>query len=62
MHLCFIDESGTPRKPKGKWPKFFVMAGLIVPEERWHVVAARLHGLKTRLRYRGELKWRFFAP
>lgn len=62
MHLCFIDESGTPRKPKGAWPRYFVMASLIVPEERWHTIAAKWHGLKTRKKYWGELKWRYFAP
>lgn len=62
MHLCFVDESGTPAKPDRELPKFFVIAGLIVPEERWHSLAAKVHGLKTRMKYRGELKWRFFAP
>jgi hypothetical protein len=62
MHLCFVDESGTPPKPEATKPKFFVTAGLIVPEERWHLISTRLHGLKTRRKYRGELKWRFFAP
>jgi hypothetical protein len=62
MHLCFIDESGTPAKLEHDRPKFFAIAGLIVPEERWHIISSRLHGLKTRKKYRGELKWRFFAP
>jgi hypothetical protein len=62
MHLCFVDESGTPAKPGSGSPRFFVIAGLIIPEERWHTIAAKLHGLKTRKNYRGELKWRFFAP
>lgn len=61
MHLCFVDESGTPAKrerPEG----FFVVAGLIVPEERWHDIRQKVVGLKHRLHYRGELKWRYFAP
>src|SRR4051812_28922958 len=62
MHLCFVDESGTPAKPNRQWPCYFVIAGLIVPEERWRLMANRLHGLKTRFGYRGEPKWRFFAP
>jgi len=62
MHLCFVDESGTPAKPNAERPRFFVIAGLIVPEERWHRVSNQLHGLKVRWSYRGELKWRFFAP
>jgi hypothetical protein len=35
MHLCFIDESGTP-PPNGKGLKYFVIAGLFIPEARWH--------------------------
>ena len=62
MHLCFIDESGTPAKPTAEKPRFFVIAGLVIPEDKWTAVAARLHGLKTRFQYRGELKWRYFAP
>jgi hypothetical protein len=62
MLLCFVDESGTPAKPGADRPRYFVIAGLIVPEERWHKVSAQLHGLKTRWAYRGELKWRYFSP
>lgn len=62
MHLCFVDESGTPAKPGREKPRFFVIAGVVIPEDRWHLAARRLHGLKTRYAYRGELKWRFFAP
>ena len=62
MHLCFVDESGTPAKPGKDKPRFFVIAGVIVPEDRWHMAFRRLHGLKTAVRYKGELKWRFFAP
>jgi hypothetical protein len=62
MHLCFVDESGTPAKPGRDHPKFFVIAALILPEERWHGISAKLHGLKTRRAYYGELKWRFFSP
>lgn len=62
MHLCFVDESGTPSKPEKIRHRYFVIAGVIIPEERWHRVSDQLHGLKTRLHYRGELKWRYFAP
>jgi hypothetical protein len=62
MHLCFVDESGSPVKPGQIKPRFFVIAGLIIPEERWHDVANKLTGLKSQFHYRGELKWRFFAP
>ncbi|GLR49916.1 DUF3800 domain-containing protein [Shinella yambaruensis] len=62
MHLCFVDESGTPAKPGSGNPKYFVIAGLIVPEDRWHRISGHLQGLKANRGYKGELKWRFFAP
>src|ERR1043165_6121159 len=62
MHLCFVDESGTPAKIGKDRPRFFVIAGVVLPEERWHDVSKKHHGLKVRSKYRGEVKWRFFAP
>ena len=62
MHLCFIDESGTPAKLGRAEPKYFVIAGVIIPEDTWHPVREKLVGLKAAERYRGEVKWRFFAP
>lgn len=62
MLMCFIDESGTPAKLGATSPRFFVIAGVILPEERWHRISDQLHGLKTRWSYRGELKWRYFSP
>ena len=62
MHLCFIDESGTPAKPDRQSPRFFIIAGLIIPEEQWYSIRHKLIGLKARKHYRGELKWRYFAP
>lgn len=62
MHLCFVDESGTPSKPGRSTPRYFVFGGLVIPEERWHGVRDQLIGLKSRLKYRGEVKWRYFAP
>lgn len=62
MHLCFVDESGTPAKPNQTQPRFFVIAGLIIPEDRWHRVSGQLQGSKANRGYRGELKWRYFAP
>ena len=43
-------------------PRYFVFGGLVIPEERWHGVRDQLIGLKLRLKYRGEVKWRYFAP
>jgi hypothetical protein len=62
MHLFFIDESGTPPKPGKEYPRYFVMAGVVIPETSWCGVRDDLLGLKTRLRLRGEIKWRHFAP
>ena len=62
MHLCFVDESGTPAKPGRDWPRFFVFGGVIIPEERWHGIRDKFVGLKRQKQYRGEVKWRYFAP
>ncbi|MCY4230136.1 MAG: DUF3800 domain-containing protein [Alphaproteobacteria bacterium] len=62
MHICFVDESGTPAKPGRTVPRYFVFGGLVIPEERWHGVRNKLIGLKSMLKYRGEVKWRYFAP
>lgn len=62
MHLCFVDESGTPAKLGRENPRFFVFGGIVIPEERWHGVRQKLIGLKRSKKYRGEVKWRYFAP
>lgn len=62
MHLCFVDESGTPAKPGRQSPRYFVFGGLVIPEERWHGVRRKLLGLKRQKQYHGEVKWRYFAP
>ena len=62
MYMCFVDESGTPRKPDGQGTRYFVFGGVVIPEERWRMVLGRLRGLKTNNGYRGEVKWRYFAP
>ena len=61
MHLCFVDESGTPTKPGQTSPRYFVFGGLVIPEERWPGIRSKLDGLKASMKYFGEVKWRFFA-
>lgn len=60
MYLLFVDESGTPPKPGAKG--YFVMAGLIIPEDCWPGLRDKLNGLKRASGYHGEVKWRYFAP
>ena len=62
MHLLFIDESGTPPKPTDNGLAYFVIAGLVIPEDRWTGMRGKLIGLKRRTGYKGEVKWRYFAP
>ena len=64
MHLCFIDESGTPPKPSAVNPRpFFVLAGVIIPESQWHGISKELQQLCRRPEYRvlEEIKWRYFG-
>ncbi len=62
MYLLFVDESGTPPKPDAAGTSYFVMAGLVIPEDRWPGLRDKLTGLKRAAGYHGEVKWRFFAP
>ena len=62
MYLLFVDESGTPPKPMQGGIAYFVMAGLVIPEDRWMGMHEKLSGLKRAASYHGEVKWRFFAP
>jgi hypothetical protein len=62
MHLLFVDESGTAPNPSAKGNRYFVIGGVIIPEGSWHPIKDALLGMKARLRVRGELKWRYFAP
>lgn len=62
MHILFMDESGTPPKPEAKTPSYFVAGGIMVPIAVWPALRDGLNGLKIRLRIRGEIKWRYFAP
>lgn len=62
MHILFIDESGTPPSPSKMKHKYFVIGGIIIPEERWQRMRDNLLGLKLRCKIVGEIKWRYFAP
>lgn len=62
MYLLFVDESGTPPKPENATVSYFVMAGLVIPEDRWMGMHQKLTGLKRSSHYFGEVKWRYFAP
>lgn len=62
MHLCFIDESGTPpSKPNPNQP-YFTLGAVIIRDEDWHGIARVVRGFSTRHKLRGELKWRYFSP
>jgi hypothetical protein len=62
VHILFIDESGTPPSPQKLRHKYFVIGGIIVPEEKWHKMRDGILGLKLRRKIVGEIKWRYFAP
>ncbi|MHB1220356.1 MAG: DUF3800 domain-containing protein [Alphaproteobacteria bacterium] len=62
MHLLFVDESGSPPKNGAGDSKYFVVGGIIIPENAWHTLHDAILGLKLRYRIRGEIKWRYFSP
>jgi hypothetical protein len=61
VHILFIDESGTPPGPQKLRDRYFVIGGIIIPEEKWHRIRDGLLGLKLRRKIVGEIKWRYFA-
>src|ERR1700733_5441435 len=65
MHLCFIDESGSPPSEKQtERVRYFVIAGLIMHEAQWHGVFQDINKLRQKPRFSvsGEIKWRYFGP
>lgn len=63
MHILFVDESGSPpESAKVADQPFFVLGGIVIPEDIWAKMAADLGRLKTEFHIDGEIKWRYFAP
>jgi hypothetical protein len=63
MQILFVDESGSPPpQEKQNDATFFVLGGLVVPEDIWSKLAVDLNRLKSRFGIEGEIKWRYFAP
>jgi hypothetical protein len=63
MQILFIDESGTPPPARtAAEVGFFVLGGVVIPEEVWVKLAADLKRIKIAYSVVGELKWRYFAP
>ena len=62
MHLFFIDESGTIVPENKKHSKYFVIAGVIIPENHWKEIYKKLRILKKEYNINSEIKWRYFAP
>ena len=63
MHILFVDESGSaPAEDKAASQPFFVLGGIVIPEDIWAKMAADLARVKEHYAIRGEIKWRNFAP
>jgi hypothetical protein len=63
MQMLFIDESGTsPAPDKASKDPWFVLGGVIIPDDFWHRVKSDLEAIKRKFSITGEIKWRFFAP
>ena len=62
MQILFIDESGTPPPPNRVHDvPYFVLGGIVIPEEVWPKLAKELDRLKSCYKIKGEIKWRYFA-
>ena len=63
MHILFVDESGSPpQADKADQQPFFVLGGIVIPEDIWAKMAGDLARLKVQFGIKGEIKWRYFAP
>lgn len=63
MQILFVDESGSPPPPeKREEMAYFILGGLVVPEDFWSKLSADLRRLKSHSGISGEIKWRDFAP
>jgi extradiol dioxygenase family protein len=61
VHILFIDESGGLTPPGKAGPRFFVLGGLVIPEEIWPKMAVDLKAVKKKYSVNGEIKWRYFV-
>ena len=62
MHLCFIDESGTPPSKPNPTQPYFTLGAVVIRDVDWKDVAKVVRGYCTRNQLKGELKWRYFSP
>ena len=63
MHILFVDESGSaPEAGKVSGQPYFVLGGIVIPEDIWAKMASDLARLKMHYKINGEIKWRYFAP
>ena len=63
MQFLFVDESGTPPTPEQS-PRqpYFVLGGIVIPEDIWKKLADDLTQIKAHFNITGEIKWRYFSP
>ena len=61
MHLFFIDDSGTISPPEKISQKYFVLGGLVIPEDRWCILERQFSEICKNFDVNGEIKWRFFG-
>lgn len=62
MHLCFVDESGTPPSSPNPDRPYFTLGAAIIEDKDWRAIANKVRGFCTTNQLRGELKWRYFSP
>lgn len=57
MHFLFIDESGSPPPlSKAAETPFFVLGGIVIPEDAWKKLDADLARIKRAFKIHGEIK------
>lgn len=56
MHILFVDESGSPpERDKATQQPFFVLGGIVIPEDIWAKMAGDLSRIKAQYGIDGEI-------
>ena len=52
MYLMYVDESGDPGRYNGKNTPHFILSGLIVPMEEWHLALGHITAFREEVKQR----------
>lgn len=56
MYICYVDESGTPDINKNSNTTHFVLAGISLPIEKWHIADKEITKIKSKYDFSDEME------